>query len=245
MEVAVEKIVRIASLTRLYFPIIRLNDSGVRTKLQRLEHRHGRVHAEGASHIAGRDDNTASARMADDQRLAGELRPVALLDGGVEGIAIDVGDTEALDLHMRQQPRAAAPDAHFGGAGDDFTAIPAQRTRHGSRSIGIVFPAFHAASADASYPGAALSRHARHGQRPILCTAANARLPCGAEPEVHTHSMPYACELPPPCAPDDAYYVSRARLAGPCPALLMGLALNHLEMATRYGYATACRPRGG
>jgi hypothetical protein len=25
----------------------------------------------------------------------------------------------------------------------------------------------------------------------------------------------------------------------------MGLALNHLEMATRYGYATACRPRGG
>jgi hypothetical protein len=57
--------------------------------------------------------------------------------------------------------------------------------------------------------------------------------------------MPYACELPPPCAADDAYYVSRARLAGPCPALLMGLALNHLEMATRYGYATACRPRGG
>src|SRR5947209_13947043 len=103
--------------------------------------------------------------MADDQRLAGELQPVALLDGGVEGIAIDMGDTEALDLHMRQQPRAAAPDAHFGGAGDDFTAIPAQRTRHGSRSIGIVFPAFHAASADASYPrgGPFPPRAARHG----------------------------------------------------------------------------------
>ena len=123
---------------------VRRDHRAVRAQLQGLEHRHGRADAEGAGHVAGRDDDAASAGMADDQRLAGELRPVALLDGGIEGIAIDVGDAEALDLRMGEEPRAAAPAARLGRAVDDLAAIPAQRARHGSRSILVAHSRRHA-----------------------------------------------------------------------------------------------------
>ena len=194
MEVADEKIVRIASLTRLYLPM-----SGAMTV------------------ACGQSSSAWNIGMADDQRLAGELRPVALLDGGIEGIAIDMGDAEALDLRMRQKPRAAASAARFGGAGDDFTAIPAQRTRHGSRSIRIVFSNVPCSIGARNLPrGSPFPPRAARANTPVLSMHCGEMRGCYARLNhtFTTHSMRYACELPPPCAANDAYYVSRARHAG-------------------------------
>ena len=68
---------------------------GLRAQRQRLEHRHRRAHAEGAGDVAGRRDHAALA-AADDDRPVGDLRIVALFDGGVERVAIDMGERRAL-----------------------------------------------------------------------------------------------------------------------------------------------------
>ena len=49
--------------------------------------------------------------MPDDQRPVFQGRVVAFLDGGVEGIAIDVGDAEVTQLGMGDQPARAAGGA--------------------------------------------------------------------------------------------------------------------------------------
>ena len=54
--------------------------------------RHRRPHAEFSRFIARRRDDTALARSANGDRLAAQLRIVALLDGGVEGVHVDVDD---------------------------------------------------------------------------------------------------------------------------------------------------------
>jgi hypothetical protein len=61
------------------------------TGLERLEHRHGRVHPIGAGDIAGGGDD-APLGAADDEGLVEQARVVALLDRGKEGIAIDMRD---------------------------------------------------------------------------------------------------------------------------------------------------------
>ncbi len=79
----------------------------MRAQPPRLEHRHRRMHAEGARDIAGgRDD--AAGRAADDQRLVGKRGVVALLDRGVEGVAIDMGDGERVDFRVPDEARRAA-----------------------------------------------------------------------------------------------------------------------------------------
>ena len=84
------------------------DDGGVRAQRQRLEHRHRRAHAEGARDVAGGRDHAALA-AADDHRLVGERRVVALLDRGVEGVAIDMGDGRAYrSSAMAEQARRAA-----------------------------------------------------------------------------------------------------------------------------------------
>jgi hypothetical protein len=64
-----------------------------RAQRQRLEHRHGRAHAIRPGDVAGRRNHAALA-AADDDRLVGDLGIVALLYGGVERIAIDMGEGE-------------------------------------------------------------------------------------------------------------------------------------------------------
>ena len=70
--------------------------------------------------------------MADDQRLARQLGPVALLHRGIEGVTIDVGDAETVDLGMGQEARAAALAARCRGGVNDLAAIPAQGACHDS-----------------------------------------------------------------------------------------------------------------
>jgi hypothetical protein len=69
---------------------VRRDHRGLRAQLQRLEHRHCRSYAKGARDVAGRRDHAALA-AADDDGLVGQLRIVALLDRGVERVAINLG----------------------------------------------------------------------------------------------------------------------------------------------------------
>ncbi len=95
----------------------------LRAQAQRLEHRHRRFHAEGAGDVAGGGDDAALA-AADDDRLGGKRRVVALLDRGVEGVAVDMGDGE------RRQARHGAAIA---ASRRRCSACPAARHRQGSR----------------------------------------------------------------------------------------------------------------
>ena len=96
---------RTSRADRGIFLHVRPDDGGVRAQPPRLEHRHRRAHAEGARDVAGGQHDAALA-AADDHRLVGERGIVALLDGGVEGVAIDMGDRRA-----RRAPDGAAAAA--------------------------------------------------------------------------------------------------------------------------------------
>jgi len=77
---------------------------GVGAQRQRLEHRHRRAHAKGAGDVAGRRYHAALA-AADDDRSVCDLRIIAFLDGGVERVAIDVGERQRRQRVMPNQPR--------------------------------------------------------------------------------------------------------------------------------------------
>ncbi len=95
------------------------HDHGVGAEHERLEHRHGRPAAIGPRDVAGgRDD--ASPPAADQHRLVGEGRVVALLDRGEEGVAVEMGDAEAEELAVPEDAARAA-----GGA----AAVPQRRRR--------------------------------------------------------------------------------------------------------------------
>src|SRR6185503_19165921 len=65
---------------------------------------------------------------ADDHRLVGEVRPVALLDAGVESIAVDMGEEQVVEIVMGDQPgRVAAAAAAAGiAAGRQRQAVAAE-----------------------------------------------------------------------------------------------------------------------
>ena len=86
---------------------VRRDHDGVGAGLERLEHRHRRTHAADAGDVAGGGDDAALA-AADDDRLVGQLRIVALFDGRIEGVAIDMGEVQAIEFGMPGQARAAA-----------------------------------------------------------------------------------------------------------------------------------------
>ena len=71
----------------------------MRAQGQRLEHRHGGAHAVEARHIAAGGDHAALA-AADDHRQVGEPGIVALLDAGIEGVAVDMGDRQRIQFRM-------------------------------------------------------------------------------------------------------------------------------------------------
>ena len=89
------------------------NHDGVGTGGERLVHGHRRMNAETPGDIAARHRDAAFA-AADDDRLVGERGIVALLDRGVERIAIEVRDGQPLELVVDDQADRAAR----GAAGD-------------------------------------------------------------------------------------------------------------------------------
>ncbi len=89
---------------------VRADHGGVGTEPHRLRHRQGRAHAEPARDIA-RGQNHAAQAAADDHRPVGQFRPVALLDAGIERVAIDMRDGEKRELGMIDDAGRAAPGA--------------------------------------------------------------------------------------------------------------------------------------
>jgi hypothetical protein len=86
---------------------VRTDDDGVGTGLQRLEHRHGRTHAVDPCDIAGGGDDAAFA-TADNDRLVRKVRIVALLDRRIKGVAVDMGERQAIEFGMIDEAGAAA-----------------------------------------------------------------------------------------------------------------------------------------
>ena len=107
------------------------NDRRMRAQAPRLEHRHRRAHAEGAGEIAGGGDDAALA-AADDQRLVGERRIVALFDRGVEGVAIDMRERQVVEFGMTDEAGRAATGATRAGLRRVGQAIAAEAGRHGT-----------------------------------------------------------------------------------------------------------------
>ncbi len=104
---------------------VRLDDHRFGAGFQRLEHRHCRAHAVDARDVAGgRDD--AAFPAADDHRPVAQLRPVALLDRGVEGVAVDMGERQAIELAMAREPRAPAAVAAPAGLLLETEAVAAE-----------------------------------------------------------------------------------------------------------------------
>jgi hypothetical protein len=57
--------------------------------------------------ITGRRHHAALA-AAHDHRNRRQLRPVAFFDAGIEGVAIDVGDRQIIQIRMKYHAAAAA-----------------------------------------------------------------------------------------------------------------------------------------
>ena len=112
---------------------------GMRTKPQRLVHRHRRPDAVGARDIAARGDDTAPA-AADDHRLGGERGVVALFDGGVERVAIDVRDRQRRQFVMANEARRAAGRTARRLRRRIGKAVAAEAHSHRTSSRYVAFP---------------------------------------------------------------------------------------------------------
>ena len=97
------------------FGHVRPDDNRVWAGFHRLEHGHGGAHAIEAGDIAGGGYN-AAVSAANDDRLVGKFGIVPFFDGGVKGVAIDMGDAEIIEFVMVDETRAAA-GAAAGGDG--------------------------------------------------------------------------------------------------------------------------------
>ena len=76
-----------------YLREVRADDHQVRAQPHRARHRDGRLHAELPRLVARRRDDAATfGAAADGDRLAAQLGAVALFDGRVERVHVDVKD---------------------------------------------------------------------------------------------------------------------------------------------------------
>ena len=101
------------------FGHVRLDDDRLRTQRKRPCRRHRRADAEGAGDVAAGGDDAAAPAAADDDRLVGEGRVVALLDRGVEGVAVDMGDRQVVGMARAQDARRPAVRATGGVVAHD------------------------------------------------------------------------------------------------------------------------------
>ena len=83
------------------------DDHGFGAEFGGLEHGHGGADAFYAGDIAGGGDDAATA-AADDDGLVFKLWIVAFFDGGVEGIAVHVGDGKGHEFGVKQDARGGA-----------------------------------------------------------------------------------------------------------------------------------------
>ena len=110
------------------FRHVRPNHDRGGAERQRLEHRHRRAHAIGPRDVAGGRDHAALA-AADDDRLVGKLRVVALLHRGVERVAIDMRQRQRRQRVVANEARGAAFAASPGLDVEVAEAIPAKTAR--------------------------------------------------------------------------------------------------------------------
>ena len=102
-----------------------LDDGRLGAEAERLEHGHRGSHAVGAGHVAaGR--HHAPVAAAHDHGDVAQLGPVALLDRGVEGVAVEMGDGEVVELRMVESARRPASRAGPGIRGRLAAAIAAE-----------------------------------------------------------------------------------------------------------------------
>src|SRR5690242_2696078 len=93
------------------------------------------MNAVGARDVACRSDDPALS-AADDHRLVGKRGVVAFFDGGIERVAVDMGDRQGVDLRVTRQSRRAAGGTARGGLRYVGETVPAKA--HGtSRSQGL------------------------------------------------------------------------------------------------------------
>ena len=91
--VTARKIANTACEAARYLLEVRPDDDELRAEPHGARHRHRRAHAERARLVARRRDDAALVGVAaDGDRLAAQRRVVALLDGRVEGVHVDVED---------------------------------------------------------------------------------------------------------------------------------------------------------
>ena len=110
---------------------VRPDHGGMRAQRQRLEHRHRRAHAVSPRDVAG-GRHYAALAAANDHRLVGQIRIVALLDGGVERVAVDVGDGELRQLAVADEAGGATGPATLCGDIEVAQAIAAEAAWGGS-----------------------------------------------------------------------------------------------------------------
>src|SRR5436190_14326785 len=110
------------------FRHVRRDHGRGRAQRQSLEHRHRRANAEGAGDVTGCRDHAALA-AADNDRFVGERRIVALLDRGVERVAVDVGQCERGQLAVTNEARGTAFTASRARKIQITEAIPAKASR--------------------------------------------------------------------------------------------------------------------
>ena len=89
------------------FRHVRPDYHGIWREFQRLEHGHGGAHTANAGDVATCGDH-ASRTTADDERHVSKARVVALFDGGIKGVAIDVGDGELVQFWMADEAGGTA-----------------------------------------------------------------------------------------------------------------------------------------
>ena len=104
---------------------VRLDDRGVGAGFQGLEHRHGRVHALGTGNVTTRRHD-APVVPADDHRNVAQLQPITFLDGGVESVAVEMGEGETMKLLVPHDAHRPAGRAGFGIGGRPVAAVTAQ-----------------------------------------------------------------------------------------------------------------------
>ena len=83
------------------------------------------MHALGTGNVATRG-HYAPVVPADDHRNVAQLPPVAFLDGGVESVAVEMGDGETMKLLVPYDACRSAGWAGFGIGGRLVAAVTAQ-----------------------------------------------------------------------------------------------------------------------
>ena len=107
----------------LVAPAVDRQEHAVRAAPDRLAQRHRRVDAEPARLVARRRHDPAAARVAaDDDRLAAQLRAVALLDGREERVEVDVEDRPL--GHGRYHPPSVQSPADDRSGFDPLPSTP-------------------------------------------------------------------------------------------------------------------------